>query len=198
VHLALARNLHAEIIKRRKTRKPRRALVSPGGSCVPEIRFETSPSYSLGMRQRLGVARSLLADPELLILDEPTNGLDPAGIREFRHVIRGFVAEGRTVLLSPHLLDEVETICEVAIVDSGRVAVQDSIAELAAGGEQTAFDVGMERDADPLGLGGSGLDCSVFADEPEGALVDARGHEDRLVPRLVNAEFPVLSPQSRR
>jgi ABC-2 type transport system ATP-binding protein len=95
-------------------------------------------SYSLGMRQRLGVARSLLADPELLILDEPTNGLDPAGIREFRDMIRGFVAEGRTVLLSSHLLDEVEKICdEVAIVDRGQVVVQGSIAELAADGEQT-------------------------------------------------------------
>jgi ABC-2 type transport system ATP-binding protein len=94
--------------------------------------------YSLGMRQRLGVARSLLADPALLILDEPTNGLDPAGIHEFRAMIRGFVAEGRTVLLSSHLLDEVEKICdEVAIVDDGRVVMQGSIAELAAGGEQT-------------------------------------------------------------
>jgi len=94
--------------------------------------------YSLGMRQRLGVARSLLADPELLILDEPTNGLDPAGIQEFRHMIRGFVEEGRTVLLSSHLLDEVEKICDqVAIVDRGRVVVQGSIAELAADGKQT-------------------------------------------------------------
>jgi ABC-2 type transport system ATP-binding protein len=94
--------------------------------------------YSLGMRQRLGVARSLLADPELLILDEPTNGLDPAGIHEFRAMIRGFVAEGRTVLLSSHLLDEVEKICdEVAIVDRGRIVAQGSIAELAAGGQQT-------------------------------------------------------------
>jgi ABC-2 type transport system ATP-binding protein len=94
--------------------------------------------YSLGMRQRLGVARSLLADPELLILDEPTNGLDPAGIHEFRAMIRGFVAEGRTVLLSSHLLDEVEKICdEVAIVDRGRVVVQGSIAELARQGRQT-------------------------------------------------------------
>ena len=95
-------------------------------------------SYSLGMRQRLGVARSLLADPELLILDEPTNGLDPAGIQEFRHMIRGFVDEGRTVLLSSHLLDEVEKICDqVAIVDRGQVVVQGSIAELAADGKQT-------------------------------------------------------------
>jgi ABC-2 type transport system ATP-binding protein len=94
--------------------------------------------YSLGMRQRLGVARSLLADPELLILDEPTNGLDPAGMREFRDMIRGFVAEGRTVLLSSHLLDEVEKICDaVAIVDRGRVVMQGSIAELARGGDET-------------------------------------------------------------
>jgi len=94
--------------------------------------------YSLGMRQRLGVARSLLADPELLILDEPTNGLDPAGIREFRDMIRGFVAEGRTVLLSSHLLDEVERICDaIAIVDRGRIVMQGPIAELARGGEET-------------------------------------------------------------
>jgi ABC-2 type transport system ATP-binding protein len=94
--------------------------------------------YSLGMRQRLGVARSLLADPELLILDEPTNGLDPAGMREFREMIRGFVAEGRTVLLSSHLLDEVEKICDaVAIVDRGRVVMQGPIADLAGGGEES-------------------------------------------------------------
>jgi ABC-2 type transport system ATP-binding protein len=101
--------------------------------------------YSLGMRQRLGVARSLLADPELLILDEPTNGLDPAGIHEFRDMIRGFVAEGRTVLLSSHLLDEVEKICdEVAIVDHGRVVMQGSIAELAANGGKTILIAGGE------------------------------------------------------
>jgi ABC-2 type transport system ATP-binding protein len=94
--------------------------------------------YSLGMRQRLGVARSLLADPELLILDEPTNGLDPAGIHEFRDMIRAFVTEGRTVLLSSHLLDEVEKICdEVAIVDRGTVVAQGPIAELAGGGKPT-------------------------------------------------------------
>jgi ABC-2 type transport system ATP-binding protein len=93
-------------------------------------------SYSLGMRQRLGIARCLLADPELLILDEPTNGLDPAGIEEFRGMIRGFVAEGRTVLLSSHLLDEVEKICDAAaIVDRGRVVLQGSIDEIAAGSE---------------------------------------------------------------
>jgi len=97
-------------------------------------------SYSLGMRQRLGVGRALLADPELLLLDEPTNGLDPAGIHEFRDMIRGFVGEGRTVLLSSHLLDEVEKICDaVAIVDRGRVVVQGSIEDLKRSGERTVL-----------------------------------------------------------
>jgi ABC-2 type transport system ATP-binding protein len=86
------------------------------------------------MRQRLGVARCLLCDPELLILDEPVNGLDPAGILEFRNLIRELVAEGRTVLLSSHLLDEVEKTCDVAaIVDNGRVVAQGTIAALVAG-----------------------------------------------------------------
>src|SRR5437773_9379584 len=91
---------------------------------------ERVSSYSLGMRQRLGVARALLADPELLILDEPMNGLDPAGMEEFRFMIRAFVAEGRTVVLSSHLLDEVEKTCDaIAIVDQGKVVVQGSLAE---------------------------------------------------------------------
>ncbi|MDQ5833102.1 MAG: ATP-binding cassette domain-containing protein, partial [Actinomycetota bacterium] len=86
---------------------------------------ERVKTYSLGMRQRLGVARCLLADPELLVLDEPMNGLDPAGILEFRRLIRELVGEGRTVLLSSHLLDEVEKTCDVAaIVDQGRIVAQ--------------------------------------------------------------------------
>src|ERR671938_482768 len=91
-------------------------------------------TYSLGMRQRLGVARALLGDPELLILDEPMNGLDPAGMEDMRLMIRGLVAEGRTVVLSSHLLDEVEKTCDaIAIVDRGRVVVQGSIEELTGG-----------------------------------------------------------------
>jgi ABC-2 type transport system ATP-binding protein len=93
-------------------------------------------TYSLGMRQRLGIARCLLADPALLILDEPMNGLDPAGILEMRGLIRSFVEEGRTVFLSSHLLDEVERTCDqVAIVDQGRVVVQGSVSEIASTGE---------------------------------------------------------------
>jgi ABC-2 type transport system ATP-binding protein len=97
-------------------------------------------TYSLGMRQRLGIARCLLADPALLILDEPMNGLDPAGILEMRRLIRAFVDEGRTVFLSSHLLDEVEKTCDqVAIVDEGRVIVQGAVGEIAARGEPTVL-----------------------------------------------------------
>jgi ABC-2 type transport system ATP-binding protein len=90
--------------------------------------------YSMGMRQRLGVAACLLGDPQLLILDEPMNGLDPAGMREMRDMILVLVAEGRTVVLSSHLLDEVERTCDaVAIVDQGRIIRQGPIAQLLAG-----------------------------------------------------------------
>jgi ABC-2 type transport system ATP-binding protein len=86
------------------------------------------------MRQRLGIAACLIADPELLILDEPMNGLDPAGMLELRGLIRSLVDEGRTVVLSSHLLDEVEKTCDaIAIVDRGTVVLQGSIAELTAG-----------------------------------------------------------------
>jgi ABC-2 type transport system ATP-binding protein len=94
--------------------------------------------YSLGMRQRLGVARSLLTDPELLILDEPSNGLDPAGMAEFRQMIRAFIEEdGRTVFISSHLLDEVEKIADdIAIVHEGRLVLHGSVEELVAEGRQ--------------------------------------------------------------
>ena len=87
--------------------------------------------YSMGMRQRLGIAACLIADPELLILDEPMNGLDPAGMLELRGLIRSLVAEGRTVVVSSHLLDEVEKTCDaIAIVDRGTVVLQGGIDEL--------------------------------------------------------------------
>ncbi len=90
--------------------------------------------YSMGMRQRLGVAACLIGDPQLLILDEPMNGLDPAGMQDMRDMILSFVAEGRTVVLSSHLLDEVERTCDgVAIVDRGKIIRQGAISDLLAG-----------------------------------------------------------------
>jgi ABC-2 type transport system ATP-binding protein len=102
--------------------------------------------YSMGMRQRLGVARCLLADPLLLILDEPTNGLDPGGIQEFRHMIRAMVEqEGRTVFVSSHLLDEIEKTCDAAaIVDRGKVLTQGPVAELASGGASGELILGVD------------------------------------------------------
>lgn len=88
-------------------------------------------TYSQGMRQRLGIARCLLADPELIILDEPMNGLDPGGILELRALIAGLVAERRTVFISSHLLDEVEKTCQAAaVIDRGRLVAQGPIREL--------------------------------------------------------------------
>jgi ABC-2 type transport system ATP-binding protein len=109
-------------------------------------------TYSMGMRQRLGIARCLLADPALLILDEPMNGLDPAGIIEFRGLIRSFVDEGRTVFLSSHLLDEVERTCDmVAIVDQGRVVRQGPIGEI-GGGDGASLAIGCDDPATAFAL----------------------------------------------
>lgn len=91
-------------------------------------------TYSLGMRQRLGVAAALLKDPELLILDEPTNGLDPKGMAEMRGLIRSLGSGERTVVLSSHLLAEVEQVCDrVGILSHGRMVAEGSVAELRGG-----------------------------------------------------------------
>jgi ABC-type multidrug transport system ATPase subunit len=91
-------------------------------------RFAT---YSLGMKQRLGVAAALLKDPELLILDEPTNGMDPAGLAEMRSFIRGLGRGGRTVLLSSHLMSEVEHVCDrVGIIRNGSLVGEGTVNEL--------------------------------------------------------------------
>jgi ABC-2 type transport system ATP-binding protein len=88
-------------------------------------------TYSLGMKQRLGLAVSLLRDPELVVLDEPTNGLDPAGMREFRDLIKELGRAGKTVFVSSHLLSEVEQMCDhVGIVKGGKLITQGSVAAL--------------------------------------------------------------------
>ena len=91
-------------------------------------------SYSLGMRQRLGIAAALLSEPDLIILDEPTNGLDPAGIQEMRQFIGDLARhQGKTVLLSSHMLNEVEQICDrVAIIHNGQLVREGLVAELVA------------------------------------------------------------------
>ena len=118
--------------------------------------------YSMGMRQRLGVAACLLGDPQLLILDEPMNGLDPGGMLDIRDMIVSLVAEGRTVVLSSHLLDEVERTCDaVAIVDHGKVIRQGPISQLLAG---SSFEIQVEcSEPDRAGglLGGTAFGAHI-------------------------------------
>ena len=90
-------------------------------------------AFSLGMRQRLGLAAALLQRPELLVLDEPTNGLDPQGIREIRELLLRLNAAGTTVFLSSHLLAEIEQMCtRVGVLDRGRLVLQESLSDLQA------------------------------------------------------------------
>jgi ABC-2 type transport system ATP-binding protein len=87
--------------------------------------------YSMGMRQRLGLAAALLGDPETVVLDEPANGLDPAGVLWLRGMLRGLAAQGRTVLVSSHLLAELaQTVDDVVVIDHGRLVAHDSMARL--------------------------------------------------------------------
>jgi ABC-2 type transport system ATP-binding protein len=97
--------------------------------------------FSLGMRQRLGLAGALIANPEILILDEPANGLDPEGVRWLRDLLRGYAADGGTVLVSSHILAEVaQTVDHVVIIDHGRLVRQGSLAEVAGSSDlETTF-----------------------------------------------------------
>ena len=127
-------------------------------------------NYSLGMRQRLGIAHALLGDPEVLILDEPANGLDPEGMRWMRGLLRDFADRGGTVLLSSHLLYEVEAVADqLVIIGNGRIAAQGSRAELLAGGgtQVAAVDAGALHAA----LEAAGLESRRDGDR--GFLVDA-------------------------
>jgi ABC-2 type transport system ATP-binding protein len=99
-------------------------------------------AYSQGMRQRLGIALALLGDPELLVLDEPTNGLDPQGMREIRTLLRRLADDGTTVFVSSHLLGEVEAMCdEVGVLASGRMVAEGPPARLRAGSEYLRIEV---------------------------------------------------------
>jgi ABC-2 type transport system ATP-binding protein len=110
--------------------------------------------YSTGMRQRLGVAAALLNDPDIVILDEPANGLDAAGIQEMRTLVRGLAAQhGKAVFLSSHLLHEVQQMCDrVAIISNGAVIQESSIADL------LRQDIGLVIDAEPLDVAQAALE----------------------------------------
>jgi ABC-2 type transport system ATP-binding protein len=130
--------------------------------------------YSLGMRQRLGLAHALLGDPEVLILDEPANGLDPEGMRWMREVLRDFADGGGTVLLSSHLLREVEAVADrMVIIGGGRIVAQGSRAELLAGAGTLVCAT--DEAALVAALDAAGL--PVSAADGGGFLVDAEPEE---------------------
>src|ERR1700684_2653085 len=132
-HLTGRQNLQLLAAAREPAARERIGPSLERGGILPRADDGVS-KYSMGMRQRLGVAACLIGDPQLLILDEPMNGLDPAGMHEMRDMILSLVAEGRTVVLSSHLLDEVERTCDaVAIVDRGNIIRQGPISELLSG-----------------------------------------------------------------
>ncbi|HEY8474571.1 MAG TPA: ATP-binding cassette domain-containing protein [Natronosporangium sp.] len=126
-------------------------------------------TYSLGMKQRLAVASALLKQPKLLILDEPANGLDPAGIREMRDLMRRLVSEGMTVLLSSHILGEVQQICDsVTIISAGRRVAAGPVAEVLAAHGTGEIRVRLEAAADHQTAAGilrdAGATVTVHAD----------------------------------
>ena len=120
-------------------------------------------TYSLGMRQRLGIAAALLRDPDVVVLDEPTNGLDPAGIAEIRELMIGLAGQGRTVVVSSHLLDEVQRVCDrVAVVAAGRCIATGPIDDVLATADAGRLLVGVN---DPVAaqraLAAAGIDALI-------------------------------------
>jgi ABC-2 type transport system ATP-binding protein len=149
-------------------------------------------AYSLGMRQRLAIANSLLMPRDLLVLDEPTNGLDPQGTREVRHLISDLARDGATVLVSSHLLAEVEQICShVGVMYEGRLVAQAPLTELRVDTVQTVrVDTDRPEDAarvlTELGL----REISTASSHVTATLGDVA--IEKIVPNLVNACVPVL------
>jgi ABC-2 type transport system ATP-binding protein len=141
--------------------------------------------YSTGMRQRLGVAAALLNDPDIVILDEPVNGLDVAGIQEMRALIRGLAADhGKTVFLSSHLLHEVQQVCDrIAIISKGEIVREAGIAELLRG------EAGLRVEAAPLDVAEAAL-AARWAVERDGEILLVRATRDdapEVVRRLIGA-----------
>jgi ABC-type multidrug transport system ATPase subunit len=153
--------------------------------------------YSLGMKHRLAIAAAVLGDPELVILDEPTNGLDPDGIREIRAIVVRLAAEGRTIVLSSHLLQEVERTCtHVAILKRGRIVAAGPLSELTAGTTQVEL-----RSGDPERLGAALHACpEVLGVRREGDLLVAelRGGDAEDLSRFLAGQRVYLSHLAAR
>ena len=154
--------------------------------------------YSHGMRQRLGIAQAMLGLPPLLVLDEPTNGLDPPQIRAMRAVLADYSAAGRTVVVSSHLLSEVEHTCShVVVMDKGKVVLTGSVEDLTA--SDTVTVIGLADGAD-VGDAGRTLQARGLRAEPEGKLLRVTGDLPRqaIVAELVGAGYGVESVDGHR
>jgi ABC-2 type transport system ATP-binding protein len=154
--------------------------------------------YSHGMRQRLGIAQAMLGLPPLLILDEPTNGLDPPQIRAMRAVLADYAAAGRTVILSSHLLSEVEHTCShVVVMDKGQVVLTGAVDELTASNTVTVIGL---TSVDDLRAAGQTLQARGLQAEPEGKLLRVSGDLPRqaIVAELVTAGYGVESVDGHR
>lgn len=124
---------HLRVIQRAAKLPASRVDAALGLVGLADAADQKAGGYSLGMRQRLGIAAAILGDPEVLVLDEPANGLDPEGIRWLRGLLRGWAAEGRTVLVSSHVLAEVaQTVDRVVIIGQGRLLREARVDELGA------------------------------------------------------------------
>jgi ABC-type multidrug transport system ATPase subunit len=148
-------------------------------------------SYSLGMKQRLAIAATLLKEPDLLIFDEPTNGLDPAGIREIRETMRGLGEQGRTVLVSSHILAEVEQVADtVSIIGHGRLLASGTVAEV-IGGSTAATTVRLM--VDDVAAATQVLTAGGLAVRADGhyLLVDGVKHPAEVTKRLAQQELYV-------
>ncbi|WP_022909228.1 ABC transporter ATP-binding protein [Aestuariimicrobium kwangyangense] len=154
-------------------------------------------NYSLGMKQRLGIAAALLQPHDLLVLDEPTNGLDPQGTREVRHLVAGLAHDGTTVLVSSHLLAEVEQMCShVGVMSRGRLVAQDSLAGLrrAHGVRVRVTTPDLAQATDALTVLGLDEVASSAGEGASGQVTAALGDHavEAVVPALVSAGVRVL------
>jgi ABC-2 type transport system ATP-binding protein len=151
-------------------------------------------AYSLGMKQRLAIAATLLKEPDLLIFDEPTNGLDPAGIREIRETMRGLGDQGRTVLVSSHILAEVEQVADtVSIIGHGRLLASGSVAEVIGGGTAVTVKIALERQAADHEAATRILTAAGMTVRADGhyLLVDGAEHPADVTRRLAQQELYV-------
>ncbi|WP_235509596.1 alpha/beta fold hydrolase [Terrabacter sp. Soil811] len=161
-------------------------------------------SYSHGMKQRLGIAQAMLGLPELLILDEPTNGLDPPQIAAMRPILRRYAETGRTVVVSSHLLAEVEMTCtHVVVMHAGRVITQGPVAELVDSDDTTILDLPEHVAHDVVSAGVHALEAAggvteVRVDTPTRIVVVADRGRAEVVAAAVSAGLPVVGVSSRR